>query len=46
MEKCEICGEELLKQPTITKDDKCDACHKKVVLAEEKNKSNNNRKLP
>lgn len=36
MEKCGIRGVEVPKQPSITKDGKCDAGHKKVVLAEEK----------
>ena len=35
-EKCGICGGDVPKQPSITKDGKCDACHKKLVLAEEK----------
>jgi len=36
MVKCGICGGEAPKQPCITEEGKCDICHKKVVLAEEK----------
>jgi hypothetical protein len=35
MEKCGICGGDVPKQPSITKDGKCDACHKKLELKEE-----------
>jgi len=38
MEKCGVCGGDVPKQPSITKDGKCDACHKKLEVKEEKKK--------
>jgi hypothetical protein len=38
MEKCGICGGDVPKQPSITKDGKCDACHKKLEVKEEHKK--------
>lgn len=33
MDKCPICGQQVQKNPCITKDGKCDSCNKELTHA-------------